>query len=494
MDSYHVFWLLDELKILVQNKVITEETAGRISEYYKNTAPKPLAPKADNAGREIQRQPTSGTAENIYQHINRQKPGSKKPLLTAASIPVLLSVIAAVLIAAGTISLAAYNWNVIPRTVKAFIAFILLIAVQSAGTFICLKGEKFAKGRWREGAAVLWSLMFGGVVAFISQICRLPGDTASFLLVWAVSSIILTYTMESLGAFAISLLLSASYIVTCRAGVSSSGAEALLFYLMLIALCPFSLRFEYGSRIMLIFASCMLGFTLEKSIPGLWTVCSVSFTVFSLEFSLSRGYRKLATFSAASLCILLLVLSYNSVWCGIGWQNIRKSHSIVGIVTDIAVALGLTGAAVALPLTDFRRKKIAAWQLVYPFCALAVMLLFIIYGFFDNKTQLSTCLAPTVIVLIFSVLFLAHILHSRKTYSIFLLFFLFSSSVITGLNIPVFAIALLLLLLEATGTFPSSVVRGAVFAFLLAATACMTLQESPSWHGASMLHYALFKP
>ncbi len=507
MDSYHVYWLLDELQALVKNEVINEETARKIAAYYapqsessSGTGPAAAVPASSGAGVVDDGPVPVGASPAVPPPApgvkkGRQDVGKKKALLTVASIPVLLSVTAAVLISAGVISLIAYNWSAIPRTAKAVFAFVLLLAIQTGGSFVFvqsgMKQGRFSKDSWREGVAVLWSLMFGGVVAFISQICRLPGDTTSFLLVWSVSSILLTYAMQSVGAFVISLLLSASYVVSCGSG----GGMALLFYLLFAALCPFSLRFKYGSRIMLLFSAAMLGFALDKSMPGLWTVCSVSLAVLGLEFALSRNYRRLATLSAAGLCILLLVLANDWVWTGIGWQNIRGAHSIVGIVTDIVLAVGLTGAAVAWPfVTRLCGRRPPRWQLAYPFCALAVFVLFFVYSFFPRETQRALCLAPTVVVLLFSVLFLAHVLHSKMAYSLFLLFFLCCSSLIAGLNLPVFAVALLLLLLEATGTFPSSVMRGAVFVLLLAATACMVLEPSQSWHGASMLHYALFEP
>ena len=45
MDSYHVFWLLDELQTLTQKHVITEEVARRIEAYYA-PASEPRLPEA----------------------------------------------------------------------------------------------------------------------------------------------------------------------------------------------------------------------------------------------------------------------------------------------------------------------------------------------------------------------------------------------------------------------------------------------------------------
>lgn len=504
MDTYHVFWLLDELKVLVRNGVISEETARKMADYYASrpdseTLSGAASSEWDGAQPSHAAQP-SHTAQPSHASpvpVSRENPGKIKvfrkhiPSFTVASIPVILSVIAAVLIAAGVISLSAYNWNAIPRTVKAFFAFVLLLAVQSCGVIVSLREKMFSKASWREGVAVLWSLMFGGVVAFISQICRLPGDTVSFLLVWSVSSVMLTYAMRSLGAFIISLILASAYaFFSCGA-----GRPAFLFWLLFASLCPFALRFKYGRQVMLAVAAAMLNVVMEHSLPGLWAVCSVSFAVLSLEYGISRGSRWIKRLSAVALCALLLVLSENHVWYNVGWNNIRESHSVQGILFDSLLAGGLTVLALAWQFVPrLRGKPFPRWQLVYPLCAFVVCGLFIVCGFVPESLGRKVFLAPTAMVLLFSVLFLAHTLWSVRKHSYFLLFCLLISACITQLNLPVLAIFSLLLLLVATGAYRGSVIRVVLFAAMLAVTASLSLDPSPSWHGASLYLCAMFRP
>ena len=74
---------------------------------------------------------------------------------------------------------------------KAITAILLLTGTQAAGAILILKGKsKITK--IRESYSLFWALLFGAMVAFVSQIFKFPGDSATFMLVWTVSSIIIT--------------------------------------------------------------------------------------------------------------------------------------------------------------------------------------------------------------------------------------------------------------------------------------------------------------
>lgn len=485
MDTYHVFWLLDELDVLTKKRVITEETAKRIADYYAAESDSSPAPAEATlpAGTTASARTDAAQGNSCADRNKRDTAGKKRTKANVASIPVILSVIAAVLIAAGIISLTAYNWNAIPRTVKAAFAFVLLLAVQAGGVVVSVREKLFARTAWREGAAVLWSLMFGGVVAFISQICRLPGDTASFLLVWALSSILLTYAMRSLGAFVISLILASAYAFAS----SGEGGSSFLFCLMFASLCPFALHFKYGRQIMLAVFAVMLNEILDGTVFGLRMVCNVSFAVLSLEYGMSRGSKGIKNLSAAGLCLLLLFLSFGNMWFDRSqdWSRIAEDSSVRGIVFDILLAVCFTGLAVAWQFVPhFCKKPFPRWKRAYPLCALVVCALFVAYSLVPQEISRGLYLAQTAIVFLFSVLFLVHTLYSKRMYSYFLLIFLFLSACITELNMPILAAAALLLLLAATGSYHVSFIRSAGFVLLLVSTVYLLTMED----GRFILH------
>ncbi|MBR6145240.1 MAG: DUF2157 domain-containing protein [Treponema sp.] len=455
MEKVHVDWLLGELKVLVEKGVVSSEVSTKISDYYKNAESSATPAQSNAVEKEAPSAKESVTAagekkdgDNIYKLFNERNKQSAPtiPALTTEQIPVVLSVMASILIAAGVISLIAYNWNAIPRFAKAVAAFVMLLAVQGLGCLVFFKKNLICKKHWREGSAVLWSLLFGGAVAFISQICRLPGNTSGFFFVWAISSILIMYAMNSTGVFFFALAQSVAYALS----YNSAGGGAFGFYLLFAAIFPFAQQKKYGMRLMLCVAAAMLAVVLEKGIPGLWIVCSVSFTVLCLEYAIAHGDRFIERLSFAGLCILLLLLTINGFWEGIGWKYLRNDYNRMGSIMDCILALGLTIAALAYPLLPvLKGKKKASVELAYSFCALLVAILYVSYAFMNRSMQESALLAPTAIAYLLALLFFVHVFFSKNSAAAAFFVCLAASVFSANFSNTILASLVLMLLLEA---------------------------------------------
>ena len=455
MEKVHVDWLLGELKVLVEKGVVSSEVSTKISDYYKNAESSATPAQSNAVEKEAPSAKESVTAagekkdgDNIYKLFNERNKKSAPtiPALTTEQIPVVLSVMASILIAAGVISLIAYNWNAIPRFAKAVAAFVMLLAVQGLGCLVFFKKNLICKKHWREGSAVLWSLLFGGAVAFISQICRLPGNTSGFFFVWSISSILIMYAMNSTGVFFFALAQSVAYALS----YNSAGGGAFGFYLLFAAIFPFARQKKYGMRLMLCVAAAMLAVVLEKGIPGLWIVCSVSFTVLCLEYAIAHGDRFIERLSFAGLCILLLLLTINGFWEGIGWKYLRSDYNRMGSIMDCILALGLTIAALAYPLLPvLKGKKKASVELAYSFCALLVAILYVSYAFMNRSMQESALLAPTAIAYLLALLFFVHVFFSKNSAAAAFFVCLAASVFSANFSNTILASLVLMLLLEA---------------------------------------------
>ena len=455
MEKVHVDWLLGELKVLVEKGVVSSEVSTKISDYYKNAESSATPAQSNAVEKEAPSAKESVTAagekkdgDNIYKLINERNKKSAPtiPALTTEQIPVVLSVMASILIAAGVISLIAYNWNAIPRFAKAVAAFVMLLAVQGLGCLVFFKKNLICKKHWREGSAVLWSLLFGGAVAFISQICRLPGNTSGFFFVWSISSILIMYAMNSTGVFFFALAQSVAYALS----YNSAGGGAFGFYLLFAAIFPFARQKKYGMRLMLCVAAAMLAVVLEKGIPGLWIVCSVSFTVLCLEYAIAHSDRFIERLSFAGLCILLLLLTINGFWEGIGWKYLRSDYNRMGSIMDCILALGLTIAALAYPLLPvLKGKKKASVELAYSFCALLVAILYVSYAFMNRSMQESALLAPTAIAYLLALLFFVHVFFSKNSAAAAFFVCLVASVFSANFSNTILASLVLMLLLEA---------------------------------------------
>lgn len=212
MNNYCVEWLLKELSVLIEKNVISDETAENITRYYEEQ--KKLA--------EDERK------------LQQARLKQEEKLRLAKRLPVILTVLASLLIAGGIISLIAYNWAAISRLAKSIVAVSMLLLVQGVAVFLKL-GKKELSLRTREGVSLFWAILFGAIVAFVSQIYKFPSDTASFLFVWALSSVLITYIFESSATFVLTQVLIFSYMI------AAWDSSLLGIYVLVLALFPFVL-------------------------------------------------------------------------------------------------------------------------------------------------------------------------------------------------------------------------------------------------------------
>lgn len=426
MDSYCIYWLLDELDTLQEAGVIDSAAAGRIAAYYRGKIP--------------------ATAENTPS-AKAAAPAVKR---RAWNVPVILSIIAAVLIAAGVISLIAYNWAAIGRGVKTLCAFVLLVSVQAGGVLLALR-RPAAPRALREGIALLWALLFGAAVAFVSQIYRLPSDTCGFFFVWGASSVLLAYAMRSDTVFVLALVLSAAY---CCAR-STNGASVLRFYLLFASLVPYARRRKHGLYLMTVLFSVLLGFVLNHHVPGLWIPCALSLAVLCTVYGAACSERLPRISGIAGLCVLCVVLSWRGCWDVSGNpEDMRALLCSAAALPDILLALLLTAGAVfaccaaaarccALDSFPVRWLRLLA---AVP-CAGAVLYVL------DFFVLLDFSRAAPAYVLICICMFLVLALYTCRTplLPVLLLCAAVFSAVLQSLAFPLAALAAAALFLEAAG-------------------------------------------
>ncbi|HQB62726.1 MAG TPA: DUF2157 domain-containing protein, partial [Spirochaetota bacterium] len=95
-----IYWFLDQLPTLKENNIIDDATENRITEYYR---------------RQI----------DIIKKQNDEKNKNRG----FRAVIVILSIISSIFTSGGVILLVAYNWRAIPRSVKTFFAFLILLAL-----------------------------------------------------------------------------------------------------------------------------------------------------------------------------------------------------------------------------------------------------------------------------------------------------------------------------------------------------------------------------
>lgn len=148
------------------------------------------------------------TAERLLADVDRR--GAR------FSIGSVLSMFAAVLIAASLLMLIAANWELIPRLVKV-VGIIALIWIFHIAALIARSQDA---NRLAAGSLVLGAAAFGGAIALIGQAYHLSGDTFSAMFLWFVMTAISAALFRS-GALAI--MTGALSLATFAGGFESFG-------------------------------------------------------------------------------------------------------------------------------------------------------------------------------------------------------------------------------------------------------------------------------
>jgi len=236
MGNRGVRGLYGELPALVNQGVITEETASRLRTHY----------------------------------------GEPRQISVARIGVILCGVLGATLIGAGIILLLAHNWEELSRPVRAAISFIPLLAGQFIVGYV-LRRRKDSVA-WREGSAVFLTLAVGASIGLISQTYNVSGDLAAFLFFWLVLSMPLIYLLR---ASSVAVLAMAG-IVTWAGVRQYEGGQTLLFWVFVVVLLPHiygAYRDHPGGprATLLAWALCLMmtaatGVVLEKNLPGWWII------------------------------------------------------------------------------------------------------------------------------------------------------------------------------------------------------------------------------
>ena len=180
---------------LVKAEVISQETADKISEYY------------------------------------RKKGGHSSNRLF-----VVFGIFGAILFSLGIILLIAHNWDDLSQTIKLFFAFLPLLAGQLLCGFVLIKkNESIA---WRESVAAFLFLSVGACISLVTQIYNIPGDLSSFLLTWMLLCLPLIYIMRS--SIASLLYLTGITYYACETSYGFlETSESYLYWLLLLAVLPY---------------------------------------------------------------------------------------------------------------------------------------------------------------------------------------------------------------------------------------------------------------
>ncbi|MBM7556159.1 DUF2157 domain-containing protein [Halanaerobacter jeridensis] len=250
MSDKNISWLYKELPELIEENIISEETAQEIRNYYG-----PI----------------------------KEKDKDQNLLL-------IFSILGAVLIGSGIILLLAHNWSQLTRLSRTGIIFSGLIGAQTFLAWVLINRSYSVS--WREGSATFLTFIVGAAIALIGQTYHLPSDLSNFLLTWMLLIVPLVYIVDT----TIPALIYLAGISWW--GLLVQGQFRLLFWLLAALVVPYYIKqikqdktsrkvtvLSWGLSISILFG---LGSTLEVSSYSaiLWRLIYLSY--FSILFLLGQ--------------------------------------------------------------------------------------------------------------------------------------------------------------------------------------------------------------
>jgi uncharacterized membrane protein len=159
-----------DLNELIEEKIITEETATDIKTYY-------LSKKSNNSNR----------------------------LLVAFGI------LGATLIGLGIILILAHNWDNLSKIVKTIFAFTPLVIGQAFSLFALIKKQNSTA--WKENSSAFLFFAIASSISLVAQIYNINGNMGLFLFTWVMLSIPIIYIMNSRITSILTILVSVYFIL-----------------------------------------------------------------------------------------------------------------------------------------------------------------------------------------------------------------------------------------------------------------------------------------
>lgn len=192
----HIQWLLGQIPDLIDQEVLDQQTAVKLQAHFE------------------------------------------PQLLKKGNNPVFLitSLLGAVLIGAGIISLFAYNWEHLSRTTKTILSFLPMVIAMGIYSYgFVRKKDSLA---WTESSAGFLMLMLGACLSLIAQTYHIGGTMSEFLRNWMLLSIPLIYLTNSSLCAIFYMAGSTGWLLSMQDMWGRSEGGELFFWVFILALLP----------------------------------------------------------------------------------------------------------------------------------------------------------------------------------------------------------------------------------------------------------------
>lgn len=177
---------------------------------------------------------TQKTADKILDHYKNKSSSSTNRLL------IVFGILGAILVGLGIVLIVAHNWDELSRATKIFFAFLPLVIRQFLCGFSLLKRQNSLL--WRESSSAFLFFAVGTSISLVSQVYNLPGSLSSFLLTSMLLCLPLIYLMQSSTTSLLYLLGITCY--ACEAYWSYQPEKPYQYWILLFLALPHYYRLQ----------------------------------------------------------------------------------------------------------------------------------------------------------------------------------------------------------------------------------------------------------
>ncbi len=129
------------------------------------------------------------SAENIRNYYRSKQEHSGNRLF------IVFGILGAILVGLGLILIIAHNWDDLSKNTKVCVAYLPLVIAQLLCIFALVK--KSDSSAWREASSAFLFCAVGACISLISQVYNIQGDLPSFLFTWLILCLPIIYLMRS---------------------------------------------------------------------------------------------------------------------------------------------------------------------------------------------------------------------------------------------------------------------------------------------------------
>jgi len=174
------------------------------------------------------------------------------------SFGTVLTILAAVLLAAALLLLVAANWEAFPRLARVAMIFGIILAGYIGGAVASRRGSTALS----ELLFILAATAFGGGIALVAQMYHLSGEEADAVLIWCLGTLTAAAALRSPALTVGSVLLAGAWLLMSTKGFWRAGQDIPMSYLLLaVVLWGVSLWTRSASARHLILLS-LMGFAI----------------------------------------------------------------------------------------------------------------------------------------------------------------------------------------------------------------------------------------